>query len=74
MNLFDDSQQAAASPVKERPTEPQKWQASPDDPPGPRQVKSVNKAIGHLHWQGKTYTEITGIHGQPETESCCFLS
>jgi hypothetical protein len=35
---------------------------------GPRQAKAVNEAMGSFSSESRTYTEITGVHGLPETE------
>jgi hypothetical protein len=42
----------------------QKWTSTA----GPRQTKTVNKALGDLSWAGKGRVQLDGIHGQPETE------
>jgi hypothetical protein len=35
---------------------------------GPKQIKAINKALRKIIWEGKARVEITGIHGQPETQ------
>lgn len=38
---------------------------------GPRQTRKVQKALNCLRNEGKSYTELTGIKGKPETEHRC---
>ncbi len=35
---------------------------------GPRQLKAFNGAIGAFGWESKTFVELHGTHGRPETE------
>jgi len=44
----------------------EKWQ---NVSAGPRQVKDLQKAIGALQWEGKTFTEVTGVVGGEEHRS-----
>jgi hypothetical protein len=36
---------------------------------GPRQVKDLNKALSALNWEGKTFTELSGVAGGTEHRS-----
>lgn len=47
-------------PVK--PTEPRKWKTLA----GPIQSKKVRKALEDINWEGRTYTELSGVIGGEE--------
>lgn len=48
-----------------------KWTA---EGAGPIQVGRVNEALAKLRWMRGQYTELTGVHGRPETERRCTLT
>lgn len=45
-----------------------KWATDPFSPPGPRQLKTFNKAISRLRTAGRGERVIEGVHGKPETQ------
>lgn len=66
--------QEAATPEPAALEQPQKWQASTTDTPGPRQVKQFNDAWNKFRTEHNTTRELWGTIGGEEHESCmCSL-
>lgn len=65
---------ASQEDAKPELEQPQKWQASTTDAPGPRQVKQFNDAWGKFRMEHNTTRELWGTIGGEEHDSCmCSL-